>query len=446
MTARAAPRATKNDEGDTPASLRRGALVVAIVLAVTALATEPATAVRNQDDRARVWNDVDALARGREALGFPAQGVDDLLADSDALEQLAETGFLLTASEAQQLADRRQLAVDLAGVIERAAASDGFGGLRLEHIGSGTIHFYVTSTADREAIKAGVPSAVASRARVHVVERSLKELAEAIDHLWGVARMARLDAGIVSIGIGVAENGLILELADDLDRGAFERLELALANASAVQLRVVPAARVVEANCASREDCDYPMRGGIAVRQGSSAGPACTMGFHVRSGSDEQFLTSGHCGYSGSNTWYHAGYGSVGSELASIYVGGYDAMTVQMTDSQASNKVYWNTSSTKPILFSYSNGLLYNGMPICMSGAMSGNLCGTISASYTTWTGASCSCTQVGAKATFLPSGGDSGAPVYNGTWAAGLVSTTQGHFVRIADALSYLSVTLVNS
>jgi hypothetical protein len=61
------------------------------------------------------------------------------------------------------------------------------------------------------------------------------------------------------------------------------------------------------------------MKGGIVIRKGSTGGDRCTMGFHVVAGSDVQFVTAGHCGYSGSNNWYHQSYGYVGSEQATLY-------------------------------------------------------------------------------------------------------------------------------
>ena len=49
----------------------------------------------------------------------------------------------------------------------------------------------------------------------------------------------------------------------------------------------------------------------------------CTMAFVVYTNSlDAQFLTAGHCGYGGSNNWYHPGLPGnqlVGTDQATLY-------------------------------------------------------------------------------------------------------------------------------
>lgn len=57
---------------------------------------------------------------------------------------------------------------------------------------------------------------------------------------------------------------------------------------------------VIESVCPHRAHCWSPMRSGL---------------------SDEQFLTAGHCGYSGSNQWDHFDFGYVGTELGAMELG-----------------------------------------------------------------------------------------------------------------------------
>ena len=191
-------------------------------------------------------------------------------------------------------------------------------------------------------------------------------------------------------------------------------------------------ARAGDAVCTSRSNCYSPSRPGIVIRKGSwASGSSCTMGFHVKVGSDEQFVTAGHCGWSGSNSWYTGGYGYMGGEQFSTYGSGYDGMRVQMPDSQASSKPYAasaSVTSVRPPI---------QGESVCVSLGITGwNSCtGTVSTTWISWTSSTCNCTQYGADINGVSiSNGDSGSPIWSGSSALGIISTTSGRFARMYD------------
>ncbi len=192
------------------------------------------------------------------------------------------------------------------------------------------------------------------------------------------------------------------------------------------------------------------MRAGIRIYQGANPPNeqgGCTMAFHIVDSGDEQFLTAGHCGFGGSNNWFHPGYGAVkvGSELGTLYAAnGHDAMRVQMSDAQDSNRIYLDTqlvtTSRNPI----------QGEGVCASLGFDGSFdCGTVVDSVDTWIGEACGCVINGADSdgiTIIP--GDSGSPMVNnvsvGNFAAiGIVNLADGHFARMQTVLNLMDVVI---
>ncbi len=172
------------------------------------------------------------------------------------------------------------------------------------------------------------------------------------------------------------------------------------------------------------------------------------MGFHIRVGTYEQFLTSGHCGHSGNNLWFHPGFGTglVGHELATLYVsGGKDVMRVQIPDTQASNRVYHSqlrevASARQPLL----------NETICASlGQTNAVDCGSVFKTWVSWTSATCLCTVWGGDYKDIASqGGDSGSPmyaVYNSTDVVAIgVLANSTKFARVQDALNSWNAVVV--
>ncbi len=161
------------------------------------------------------------------------------------------------------------------------------------------------------------------------------------------------------------------------------------------------------------------------------------MAFHIELGPDEQFLTAGHCGYSGSNNWFHPGWGLIGSEQATLYgPHGFDAMRVQMSDSQDSSNIY---GSIKLVTSARDS---IQGEGVCASLGF-GNTwdCGTVVNAATSWTGDACGCLIFGADSDNIAViYGDSGSPIVNNTagdkTAIGIMSRLDGKFAEVGTVL----------
>lgn len=163
------------------------------------------------------------------------------------------------------------------------------------------------------------------------------------------------------------------------------------------------------------------------------------MGFHVQVGSDEQFLTNGHCGYTGSNNWYHPGYGFVGAETSGSYEFlGYDAMRVQISDTQDSNMVYATTSATN------ARDPIKNETVCASLGFTQSFRCGQVTSSAIIYTSSTCTCQVIGFQTNIAGIGGDSGSPVKAGSsTAVGLHSTNSGKIAPMQSVLNALGVAL---
>jgi len=188
----------------------------------------------------------------------------------------------------------------------------------------------------------------------------------------------------------------------------------------------------VDQACVSRSSCTWPMKAGSLVTDPET----CTVGFHVRVGSDEQFLTSGHCsGTGGSTTFSHAGWGVVGTTASNLFQPGWiDVQRVQMSDSQASSAIYGWSSSANITGHRYPGP----GETICSSmGVRNETRCGYVASTATSWTSSTCNCTMTGADHNNIPSGGgDSGSPLFRSGSAIGVHATSGGKFTLVSDAM----------
>ncbi len=315
------------------------------------------------------------------------------------------------------------------------------------------LQFETGRSPDRADLLERLPPGVAEP-RIETVTHSAAQLHEAMLEAWSLVPKR---THLVGVSVDTINNGLVIEVApgelDDAARVATEvteRLGMPVVAAEAVP--------PLEVACTTRENCYSPMKAGTVIRKGSTSGAGCTMGFHVQVGSDEQFVTAGHCSYSGSLYWFHAGYptadclgdiGCIGSRTATQYPGSQrDIMRVQMSDSQDSNLI-WSTSGSIGPVGAAVDPLL--NMWVCqMRGATQSQpwQCGYVTSTSTSWTGTACDCTIIGARSTYLGGiGGDSGSPIVataGGLYkAVGLLNTTGGHFVRVQDALAAWGVTI---
>ena len=185
------------------------------------------------------------------------------------------------------------------------------------------------------------------------------------------------------------------------------------------------------------------MEAGARIAQSGVGG--CTMGFHITIGTDDQFVTAGHCGYGGGTTFTMSGYGTIGSEAGTLMEpSGDDIMKAQMGDIQASDWI-WGEGSRRvggyraPVYgeaICTSLGYSQHGSPIGID-------CGTVSDDFKGYNlnGVWGSYYVFGGDAQGLSiQGGDSGSPVYVrlGTQAIaiGVVSTTGQEFALLSETL----------
>lgn len=173
-----------------------------------------------------------------------------------------------------------------------------------------------------------------------------------------------------------------------------------------------------------------------------------TARFHVTkwSDQDEQFVTSGHCGYGGSNSWLHPGLpGShvVGTEQQTLYTNnGQDIMRVSMADSQASHLIIGDARVYQGISYPIV------GDTVCDSrGAQNVIDCGTIDDNWLRWySGTGDRYVYGGSTSGITQVFGDSGSPLYERTsstqaYAVGVVAQSNGNFAILAEAQSLLGI-----
>jgi len=250
---------------------------------------------------------------------------------------------------------------------------------------------------------------------------------------------------LFAVAVDVRANRLRVKV-DAASTGAVEAQLPSLVELLGVPITAEVGSPGIEEDCISRDDCHDPFKAGIRIRKGSaSSSSICTMAFHtVMGGDNETFVTAGHCGYSGSNDWYHTGKGYVGEELKTQYYSfGRDIMMVNMADSQASMTIYGEgarlvTGSEMPTV----------GQNVCASLGNSNIVdCGTINDDFLFWgpSGNACGCVIGGADHNGISTaGGDSGSPIYRRftvsgqprARAIGVHNRTEGYFAIVDDAL----------
>lgn len=278
-----------------------------------------------------------------------------------------------------------------------------------------------------------------------------RELRDAVPNAWDAWSRLAPKVRPISIAVSVADNRLTY---------AFDASEIEVAKAAlgAVNDRVgIPGSVAIEqslsdATCNGRNDCHTPFESGILIyRDFSYSNWYCTMGFHITVGSDEQFLTAGHCGYGAGapDDWHHPTFPGtfVGNEIASLYgADGKDVMRVAVLDSQASQFVFAEPNSLSVLTYA----LPVDNEAVCASrGKSSGPIigCGIVQDSWDSWWSdtANPDVRVFGADSSIPAINGDSGSPLYRIVQtpvgydylsALGVLDHEGGFFARVADAM----------
>jgi len=300
----------------------------------------------------------------------------------------------------------------------------------------------------------GIENALAGRMPspslgLRIVEVAYTE-ASLMDALGGVRdAWQRIAPATELLGVGLDTIGnrvLVTVAAADLPaaRTAAAELETRLG----VPIGVDAGEEDRDVDCTSRNNCHDPYKAGINIYKGAVDGvPECTMGFHIRIGTDEQFVTAGHCGYTGSNEWYEPVLGRIGIELDTLYAqNGQDIMRVSMFDVQASDDIYAASSditgSGSPVL----------NETVCASKGTSNEVdCGTVSVLWMSWTSTTAGYTVWGGDTSGITNIvlGDSGSPLYRSVGASavaiGLINTAGGLFARLDMSLDDWAASVVS-
>lgn len=395
------------------------------------------------------------LAAAREdriALGLPADDATILALVGSARDIGTPTwGIAMTAEEAARVdLEGRSAFVQAArrDVIPYVQPQQSFSSLYFDSVRDGELVVALTAP-DPDVERAIVARMPTNSKGIRFVYHPVTEarLRSALDESQGIWNELLPDIRLLTAGVDLPNDRLFFEVgvatvekAIAMDGQLASRLEVP------VEIRAgVPAE---DTTCTTRDNCVSPMKAGDRIYKGViDSYPECTMAFHIivyPANLDKQFLTAGHCGYSGSDNWLHPGLSGdhvIGTDQQTLYVNnGQDIMRISMYDVQASNLVY---NETRPI---YGYETPYVGTTVVDSRGYSDILDGgTITATYVRWYSDTAGYYVYGGTTSGITQNpGDSGSPLYERVtstmaWAVGVVTTANGNFAVIADSIASL-------
>lgn len=367
----------------------------------------------------------------------------------------AEWGFPMTAAElsALDLNGRIRFADEVSeSVMPLVRALPEFAGAYVDQLGDGSIVIMLTRSdpATVNDILARSPQGTRSL-RVVQAKHSETELIQALEALRSTWAALEPAVPVLTAGLETRRNGLVVGVSRpnvSLAHGIAERTAAKLGVPLFVQI-AEPAADTV---CTDRDHCYTPLRAGVVIRNNTpNSGGTCTMGFHITIGTDEQFLTAGHCGCAyTAEDWHHMGLGFIGNEAGTMtnLATKKDIMKVQMSDVQASALMYADSGDMGDGALPILNETVFASLGIS-------NLkkSGTVTSTWTNWTSNFCGATMWGGDTNISTTSGDSGSPIYRrfsfgGEWyitPIGVGSRSTGEFGRVRDALDHWGATVVN-
>lgn len=233
---------------------------------------------------AALFSDDDLEARA--AHGFPADpGYVRQFMNAGADVGTAEYGFPMTQAEMDEV-ERRSAYVQAAhesGLVDAARARRDFAGTYVDHKANGQVVVLVSSPVDEAdaALRPLVPKGGAGM-RVESAQFTFAQLEDAKDALMREPDGLRLKLGIDVERASVDEAGNRLVVAvRPSETVPPVQLRDQLVELLGVAVDVVTEPQADEAVCNSRENCHTPYKAGIVIRQGSTTGGRCTMGFHI---------------------------------------------------------------------------------------------------------------------------------------------------------------------
>jgi len=395
------------------------------------------------------------LASSAAATGAPRAGAADpppyLANATDPAVTTLAADLGISIREAQRRMGWQEPAMEMAGELERALG-DRYGDLWFD-------------PADGGRVKVGIVGGDTALAARLIARRKLITVTDLVPvrHSYAELKQAAawLDAEVTRAN-PPARNGLVKGLSVwrlpdrnmvelDLPRG--QRLTAAQqATVAAARQRLGSrlifgtwAGQTRDLSCAwggGEFDCDPPLRGGVMMYLRNSQGgydPECTVGFNAKSTVDGKWyvLTAGHCGYGPGTTFYvyqrRTGQFHVLGHMHRCIWGGRPSCVYAADDDEGiitiDNVPGWDpkpwvyvhtwtgpvpdlSTTTNPSYPIYGTGGSKLGMRVCVSGAIKGTSCGYVE--------------QLGggslAQVDLCADHGDSGAPIFAGQKALGLL------------------------
>lgn len=356
--------------------------------------------------------------------GAPTQAADNLQ------PQLLDAMKRDLGLDAEQATARIAREISASDIIEqlRSSIGDSFAGAWVSDDGS-TINFGVTDETLVQEITAvgATPIVLANSLSV------LEEAKDALDKL--ISEPDTLDtttSGVTAWFIDVVANKVVIEAVGGSNARAEEMAAQAGLSESEFEVRIVDEAPSTFAT----------IRGGDPFLVNGSF--RCTIGFTVTTG----FVTSGHCGRVGDTATTPSGE-LLGTFAGSIYPGSGDMAWVRTVSGHVlSGTINNGSGGSIPITGSTAAPV---GASICYSSPTTGVRCGTVRQINVTVNYAEGRVTGL-TSTSVCSEPGSSGAPLYSGTQAQGVISGGSGncqtggttYFQPINRILSTYGLTLV--
>ncbi len=187
---------------------------------------------------------------------------------------------------------------------------------------------------------------------------------------------------------------------------------------SAIEVYAAPAASLT--GCTSRDNCPGPpLRAGIRLYDAGCTSPF--LGYYGYQGTyTDVMLSAGHCAnlVPAGHVYQNPDNSNIGAMIREVYANNStaDAMIIDITAAQASNRIYYTPTSWFPVLSIQQRSEEVIGMTVCQSARISGYTCGTLYAKDFSITYSDGTTLLNQRSATYAVASGDSGSGVFNTT------------------------------